>query len=276
MQQQQDPSLGFQRKASGDPQQVIKETLPAIQDTLAGVRNAHKVPIRVIINHERPQIGTSDEKAAGTQHTGYRITNGREPKGEWENNEQSTQYVNLYVVPGDPADHIKDVLTHEIGHVIFATSPDLQRAVQDMAYSTPAPSNYGTTNYKYKGDDTESIHHKTGNEWFAEMFKTVVLGQNPGFTNQQISQFKRVLAGAANAPHPHGGIGYRLGQTNPDYQFPGKHQPVVEPPVPDINQPTLPAEPQTYGIDQNYDRQWRKTGRRLNTKLIPGADDYQM
>lgn len=268
-----DPAA-FSRRNAADPASIIKNAGPMIQQSLAmiqqaGVRNSHKVPIRVMINHEQPQIGSSDERAAGTQHSGTRMTSGRKPVLSWEKNQQSTQFVNLNLVGTEDQEWFNDVLVHEIGHVVYTTSPELQKAVQEMAYSMPAPSTYGTTNYKYKGEDKTSIHHKTGNEWFAEMFKTVVTGQNPGFTQQQIMQFKKALAGANNTPHPHAGIGYRLGQNTDSYQFPDTHQPVVQPRTPDINLPALPAEPP-------LPNRRNKRTERLDTKMIPGADDYEM
>ena len=245
VQDQNNPTDRFRRKGAAGPEAVIQGIMPVIQSTLAavqaaGVRNAHKVPVRVVIGPERPQIGTSQDRAAGMQHAGHRFTTGKKPTASWENNKQSTQYVDLYVVPGEDYQHLAGVLVHEIGHVLYATSPDLQKAAEGLAYSMPAPSEYGKTSYRYTGAGEDSFHHKTGNEWFAEMFTAVVLGINPGFTPQQIAGFRRVLAGAGNAPHPHAGMSYRLGQAQPGYRFPDTHQAVVDPNRREMGLPSMP------------------------------------
>jgi hypothetical protein len=253
------------RVGSATPQEVMSKSMPAITDALVrleqiGVRKFHKVPVRVYVVHEYPSIHGTTDKMGGDAETGLRLVTNK-PSEPWEKNRSDTQKVNIYLIGTETPEAIRDVVIHEVGHILFNSSPDLQRLVQQMSHAMPPPSDYGNVNYVYGGNTKPNVNHKSGNEWFAEMLMTITTGKPSPFTPRQVMQFKQALATIGQSNHPHTGVSYRVGQTDADYQFPPQTWQQPEPPVPVNNfKITKPGE------------QIKK--RQLSTRDIPGSDDY--
>jgi hypothetical protein len=179
------------------------------------VRKLSRVPVRVHFVDDLPASGYGTELKLADAEPGIRMAGSR-PRGEWERNRQDTQRINIYVpLRGDvdEAETIRSFL-HEVGHILFNSSAALQQAVAKFSREMPAPSHYGSTGYVYQGADRPHVNHLSGNEWTAEMLRTVAMGDNhAGFTAGQIAAFKRALSLVDQAPHS--GISYRLGQDKP-------------------------------------------------------------
>lgn len=90
----------------------------------------------------------------------------------------NTSYVQAHIVVWrnekiDPKKMIHTI-AHEIAHHVYAAlNPQQKQHIMQLAYKEKAPTPYGATT----GGST--IHHASGNEWFAEMISTIMIYDNP-------------------------------------------------------------------------------------------------
>lgn len=200
------PGSGAGPEAIEDAFKVCNAVLARVQGI--GVRKSAAVPIRYFIVDKHPRSGHGTGQKAGDHNDGMRVNKDGKSRST---NSQDTHRVSVYVKQDDQPRIVARNLAHEIGHVLFAINPDVQKAVAAIAHGGPAPSAYGSTDYVYDGLDAPIVHHTSGNEWMAEAFASIVMGEDISHIGTgRIRAFKAAVA-TING-HPHAGISYRAGQ----------------------------------------------------------------
>jgi hypothetical protein len=181
-----------------------------------GIRKSAAVPIRFHFVNEFPLSGHGSSLKAGDETPGK----------YWRNSSkittglgQTTHNVNVYVTNHTTLYEAMNTLAHEIGHVLFSVDSSIQKIIARAANTNPSPSAYGSPSYVYPGLSEPITHHKSGNEWMAEMFAKLVTGDKKSmdYMPHQFSFFRYVIS-LING-HPHAGIVYRAGQDKPDWEI---------------------------------------------------------